>query len=361
MRFIAMVAANIKMTIRNKQALFFLFMFPILFMVLFGMVFGQSQDVAKISIVDQDKSALAMSITKSLKKVEKLEIEEHDRGEGLDKLKKGKVDAVLVLKKDFAKDFPKRPAAIHLYYDPASTRSQMMRGTIGAVLGGIERSMVKSPPLITVKSKSVQSHQLAYIDFLLPGILAMSLMNSGLYGLANVMVARREKGVLRRLKLTPLPLSQYIGAGILNQLLVSLVQAALLVLIGHYIFGVKIVGSINSLVVLVVAGSLCFITIGFVIASFAKTSESAVTLGNLVGMPMMFLGGVFFPVDDVPNWVKPIVKAMPLKYLADALRAVMVQGQSLSSVIDDLVILLAVTFAAFMLAIKFFRWESSNR
>ncbi len=361
MRFAAMVVANIKTTARNKQALFFLFIFPILFMALFGLVFGKSQDVAKIAVVNQDKSTLAKSITKSLSKIDKLQVEKDGQGDGMEKLKKGKVDAVLVLEKGFAKNFPRHPASIDLYYDPTSTRSQMMRGTIGAVLGGIERSMIKTPPLITVKSKSVQSNQLTYIDFLLPGILAMSLMNSGLYGLATAMVTRREKGVLRRLKLTPLPLSQYIGAGIINQLLVSLVQAALLVLIGHYIFGVKIIGALTSLAILVIVGSLCFITIGFVIASFAKTTEAVATLGNLIGMPMMFLGGVFFPVDNVPNWVKPIVKAMPLKYLADSLRSVMVQGQPLSYVHDDVLVLLAVTFAAFLLAVKFFRWESDKR
>lgn len=356
-----MIVANIKMTMRNKQALFFLFIFPILFMVLFGMVFGRSQDVAKISIADLDKTSLSKSITKSLEKVDKIEVTKDGRDNALEQLRNGKVDAVLVLKRGFAEGFPERPASIELYYDPSSTRSQMMRGTVGAVLGGIERSMIKTPPLITVKSKSIQSQQLAYIDFLLPGILAMSLMNSGLFGLANAMVARREKGVLRRLKLTPLPLSQFIGAGIINQLIISLMQSALLVLIGHFVFGVKIIGDILPLGVLIIVGSLCFITIGFVIASFAKTAESAATLGNIIGMPMMFLGGVFFPVDNVPNWVKPIVKAMPLKYLADPLRAVMVQGKALTAVQNDLLVLFAFTLVAFLIALKFFRWESDNR
>ncbi|MHB8840487.1 MAG: ABC transporter permease [Candidatus Aquicultor sp.] len=362
MRLLNMTLANMKMTMRNRQALFFLFVFPLLFMVLFGIIFGNGdQSAAKVAVVSLDSSPMAGQIIDNLKKVDKLTVEKDGRSTALDKLKKGKVDSVLILEKGFAEGFPKRPAALTLYYDPAATRSQMMRGTVGAILGGMERGMVKVPPLIKINNKSVQSDQLTYIDFLLPGVLAMSLMNSGLYGVANSMVARREKGVLRRLKLTPMPLSEFIGAGIINQLVVSLLQSVVLIAVGHFAFKVQITGSLLPLGLVVIIGSLCFITLGFVIGSFAKTSDSAATLGNIIGMPMMFLGGVFFPVDNAPTWIQPLIKVLPLKYLADALRSVMVQGQSLGSVQTNLYILLAVTAVLFAVSIKFFRWESESR
>ena len=361
MRLLSMTLASIKMTLRNRQSLFWLLVFPIFMMGLFGIIFGNDQGEAKLSIVDLDKSSLAQSITEGLGKVGKVKLEEDSRAAGLDKLKKGKVDAVLVLEKGFSRGFPQRPAAIKLYYDPSSARSQMMNGTVSAVLSGIERSMIKAPPLITITSRSVQSDQFNYIDFLLPGILAMSLMNSGLYGVANATVSRREKGVLRRLKLTPMPLSQFIGAGIINQLIMSLMQAALLITVGRYAFGVKFVGGMVPLLITVVIGSLCFITIGFVIASFAKTAETAATLGNVIGMPMMFLGGVFFPVDNVPAWIKPVIQVLPLKYLADSLRGIMLQGQTLAAVQDNLLILLGLTAVLFLISVKFFRWESEKR
>lgn len=361
MRFTSLVLANIKMTLRNKQALFWLLVFPIFMMGLFGIVFGRDQGEAKIAVVDMDKSTLATSITSGLKHVDKLKIERGSRSHEMNQLKNARVDAVLVLEKGFSKGFPKHPANIKLYYDPAASRSQMMRGTVSAVLNGIERSMIKTPPLLTIQSKSVQSHQLDYIDFLLPGILAMSLMNSGLYGVASATVSRREKGVLRRLKLTPMPLSQFIGAGILNQLFISIVQTVLLVVVGKYAFGVNIIGGIIPMFTAVIIGSLCFITLGFTIASFAKTVEVADTFGNLIGMPMMFLGGVFFPVDNVPAWIKPVIKVLPLKYLADSLRDIMIQGQALSTVKYNLLTLLGVTAVLFIISVRFFRWESDKR
>lgn len=361
MRLLAMTLANLKMTMRNKQALFFLFIFPILFIALFGVIFGNDQGEAKLSIVDQDKTKMATTITDALTRIDQIKLTKDNREKAMAGLKKGDIDAVLVLEKGFASHFPKRPAAVSLYYDPSSTRSQMMRGTISAVLNGIERSMINTPPLLTVNSKSTQSKRLKYIDFLLPGVLAMSLMNSGLYGVANATVSRREKGVLRRLKLTPMPLGQFIGAGIINQLIMCLLQTAILIIVGSLVFDVKIVGGLLPLFATVVIGSLCFITLGFTIASFAKTADAAATLGNIIGMPMMFLGGVFFPVDNVPNWLTPIIKALPLKYLADSLRAIMIQGQSLSSVQNNLLVLLAATTVLFLVSVKFFRWESDKR
>ncbi|HEY3375514.1 MAG TPA: ABC transporter permease [Candidatus Aquicultor sp.] len=361
MRFVAMTLASIKMTVRNRQALFFLFLFPILFILLFGVIFSNDQGNASISVVRLDNSSLATSITDGLGKVDKLSVTQESRSKAIDRLKNGKVDAVLVLNKGFAKGFPERPAQIELYYDPSSTKSQMMRGTVSAVLSGMERAMIKTPPLIAVISKSVQSDQLNYIDFLLPGVLAMSLMNSGLYGIATATVSRREKGVLRRIKLTPMPLREFIGAGIINQLIVSILQSALLIAVGYFVFGVHLTGSLISLAVVVTVGSLCFITIGFVIASFAKTADSASTLGNIIGMPMMFLGGVFFPVDNAPAWIQPLIKVIPLTYLANSLRDVMVRGQDLATQQSNLLILLAVTAVMFAVSIVFFRWESEAK
>jgi len=361
MRFTSLLLANIKMTVRNKQTLFWMILFPILMMGIFGIIFSNDQGEAKVCVVDLDKSTLSRSIVTGLEKVDKIKVEKDSKKQGLEKLREAKVDAVLVLEKGFSRGFPQEPADIELYYDPSSTRSQMMHGAVSAVLNGVERSMIKVPALIKVKSNSVQSNELDYIDFLLPGILAMSLMNAGLFGLANEMVSRREKGVLRRLKLTPMPLSQFIGAGIVNQLLVTIVQAILLIAVGRFVFGVEVVGSMPALLVVVLIGAVCFTTIGFVIASFSKTAEAAATLGNIIGMPMMFLGGVFFPVDNVPEWVKPLIKILPLKYLADSLREIMIRGESLVSVRNELYMLLAITAVLFLVSIKFFRWESDKR
>jgi ABC-2 type transport system permease protein len=368
MKFFSMVIANMKMTVRNKQALFFLFVFPLLFMGLFGVILGGGQGSATIAVVAQDKTPAVNKLAEALdglKKGSSFKVKMLSKKEAIQELKNTKIDAVIVLKDNSIrkpqKDISASVATAEVYYDPASMQSQMMQGTVASIIGKIERSMINVPPRISLKVMSVQAKHSSYIDFLLPGILAMSLMNSGLYGISASTVARREKGVLRRLKLTPMPLAQFIGAGIANQLIVSFMQSAMLILVGYYAFGVRISGSLLLTGLLILIGSVCFITLGFTIASFAKTVDAANAIGNVIGMPMMFLGGVFFSVDNAPSWIQPLVKVMPLKYLADALRSVMVNGGSLASVQSNLLILLAVTVVLFAVSVRFFKWESDRR
>jgi ABC-2 type transport system permease protein len=364
MKFVSMMIANMKMSMRNKQALFFLFIFPLLFMGLFGVILGEGQGSATIAVVKQDKTAIVEQLSSALKGLNKTDsfiVRMLSREVALRELKDTKVDAVIVLKSNANPKPGESKALAEVYYDPASMQSQMMQGAVMSIIGKIERSMVPVPPMISVKSFSVQAKHTSYIDFLLPGILAMSLMNSGLYGISISTVARREKGILRRLKLTPMPLSQFIGAGIANQLIISMMQSALLIAVGYFGFGVRINGSFGLTVFAILLGSLCFITMGFTIASFAKTVDAANALGNVIGMPMMFLGGVFFSVDNAPAWIQPLVKVMPLKYLADALRAIMINGESFSKVQSNFLILFAVTCVLFLISVKFFKWESDQR
>jgi ABC-2 type transport system permease protein len=380
MRFLSIIIANFKMTLRNKQALFFLFVFPLLFMGLFGVILGDGQGSSTIAVVKQADSQTVARLYSALKELDKNEaftVKTLSKTAAINELKAAKVDAVIVLKskkdKALAVQTGSQPstrpqsgtfageiAVAEVYYDNASMQSQMMQGSVAAIIGKIERSMVQAPSMIETKSFSIQVKHSSYIDFLLPGILAMSLMNSGLYGISASMVARREKGVLRRLKLTPMPLAEFIGAGIINQLIVSMVQSALLVAVGYFGFGVRITGGITLTVFLIILGSLCFITLGFTIASFAKTADAANAIGNFIGMPMMFLGGVFFPVDTAPAWIQPIVKTMPLKYLADSLRSVMINNETFVSVQSNVLILLAITIVLFAVSVKFFKWESGN-
>ncbi len=185
----------------------------------------------------------------------------------------------------------------------------------------------------------------------------MTLMNAALFGLGGTVVNYRERGILRRMKVTPQPLTAFVAAQISNQLLFSIIRAALLVIVGVLFFKVAVLGDYLSLAVIVIAGSLCFITIAFSVASFSKNREIADTLSNIISLPMMFLGGVFFPVDAAPKWVQPVIKAMPLKYLADAMRDIMVKGSSLSSQTGNLLVLLLVTAIFFVASILLWRWE----
>lgn len=370
------------MTVRNKQSLFWLFVFPLLMMSLFGVVFGGGEAKPKLGVVDLDHTRLSRSVTDGFGKAKVVRVYKIAAVKAAkDRLKAGNLEGVIVIRDGFATELgqaiktneaarmsavalgaaeakPLVPAKVDLYYDPSATfASQVARGVVANVLGAVDRAVGRAPSLIALKSHSVRQTNLRYIDFLVPGIIAMTLMNSAMFGLAGTIVNYRERGILRRLKVTPQPLTTFLGAQITNQLLFSILRAALLIGVARLLFDVHVIGSYLTLLVVVIVGSLTFVTIAFAIASFSKNREISDTLSNIISMPMMFLGGVFFPVDGAPAWIQPLIKILPLKYLGDAMRGVMVKGDSLQAISTDMWVLVAVTFVFFLISLKMWRWE----
>ena len=174
---------------------------------------------------------------------------------------------------------------------------------------------------------------------------------------AGTLVTYREKGLLRRLRPTPLPMSGFMSSNVLMRSVTSLIQTAIVLAVGMLRFGVGINGSLLLVGVVAAIGSGAFVSLGFTIAAVSKNMEVAQALMKVVQTPMMFLSGIFFPMNTAPAWIQPIVKLMPLTYLADALRAVIIDDAGLWAVRTDLVILLAVTAVFVALIWRLFRWE----
>ena len=210
---------------------------------------------------------------------------------------------------------------------------------------------------VAISMQGIQGKNMSYVDFLVPGVLAMSIMNGGIVGLSAAFVVMRERGVLRRIKVTPFPLISFITARVATQLLVALCQAAILLGLAKLIFNLDIVGNLLDVVVFIFLGSLAFLTIGFFVAGVSRKQESVTALAQLISFPMLFLSGVFFPLERSPVWLQDLAKALPLTYLADGLRQVMVYGASLASLWGDLLALVLTTAVGIALAVRFFRWE----
>ncbi len=357
-RFLKLIISTLKMTVRNWHGLFLMLMIPIIIMTLLGWMLGGEGGSIKLAITDQDKTPLSKSIVKAFDKVDGMEVEKGEAGKKLELLKDSKLDVVLVIKKGFAKDFPNKPSRLNLYYDPSDTvKSQVARSSVQGIVAAIEKRAAKTPTIFAVKEQKVVASNLKFIDFLLPGIIGMSIMMTAIFGLSASIVGYREQGILRRIKITPLPLSHFLASQVLVHLFMSFIQTVFLIIFAKYVFGVHIVGSLLFLSVVVIVGSLCFITMGFFVAAVSNSKESADALGNILTMPMMFLSGIFFPIDLAPKWLQPVIQAMPLKFFADALRDITVKDKSLAYVQDNLFILLAITAVIFIALVKLFRWE----
>jgi ABC-2 type transport system permease protein len=162
--------------------------------------------------------------------------------------------------------------------------------------------------MLTIQPEGVQSLKLTYIDFLVPGILAMMIMSNNLNGVAAQIAAWRERGILRRMQSTTLNASTFIASQITARLILNGAQAMIVLLVGHFFFKAQINGSWVLLLGFVVLGTLAFMAIGFIIAGLAKTPESASPIAGFISFPMLFVGGAFFLIQNMPEFLQPIVK-----------------------------------------------------
>jgi ABC-2 type transport system permease protein len=341
----AMFVASVKMITRDRTALFFSLAFPIVFMTLFGLIFGNaSSSRPDLDVVGTGPLVTALQHSKAVKV--------HVRPDATTAVKRvhdGDETGALVVSGGKA----------HLYFQASSTvQGPILRAIVQGVADDLNIRASGRPALVRVTSSSVEDRNLSYIDYLVPGLLAMAISQSAVFGIAFALVAFRAKGILRRLRLTPMPLGEFAAARVLMALCLALAQAVVLLAVGHVVFGVTISGNLLSLIPLVVLGALCFIAIGLLVGSIAKTEDAAAAMANIVTLPMTFLAGVFFPLDGAPAVVQDVSKVLPLTYLANGLRGVAVRDHSFMWTLPKLGVLAAFAIVIVAVSLRSFRWTS---
>jgi ABC-2 type transport system permease protein len=350
--FLAMVEANLKMVRRNRQALFWNLAFPALFIVIFGAIFGRNSGVDFTVGVTGEPSTLRDQAVKAMRGSAAFTVKTGTADDELKKLNDGDRDVVLV--------FGAAPATgglprVQLYYD--ETAGPNVRIAVSAVRQVLlELAQGENP--VPIQERAVSGQDVSFIDFLVPGILAMALMNSGVIGLSTAFVTYRERGILRRIKVTPFPLANFILARIVSQLAVAVAQAVILVGMAKAMFGLDIRGSLPLIALTILLGALAFLAIGFAISGFARNAETAASYANLITFPMLFLSGVFFDLKSAPTWLQPVTKVLPLSYLVNALRDPMTRNRGLGATWGDLVVLVGTFVVGMAVAVRFFRWEA---
>lgn len=351
---LAMIKANLKMSVRNRTALFWNLAFPALFIVIFGAVWGGGSGVEfRVGVVGAG-SDFRQRVVAGMAGNAAFVVRQGEEAAELAALQDGEREVVLVFAAEPAAADGGIPA-VTLYYDATDgPTAQVAVGAVRQILLGVAGE--QSP--IAVDERPVQSEEISFIDAFVPGILAMSLMNSGVIGLSTAFVVYRERGILRRIKVTPFPLTSFILARVLSQLIVAVAQALILVGLGWALFGLDVRGNPLVIGLTIVVGALAFLAIGFAISGFARNAETAASYANLVTFPMLFLSGIFFGLDNAPAWLQGATRLLPLPYLVDALRAPMTLGRGLGETWPDLLVLTATFVVAMIIAVRFFRWDA---
>jgi ABC-2 type transport system permease protein len=359
----ALTVANIKSYVRDRAALFWTLAFPLIFIFMFGFIFqGGGGSELNLGWVDADGTPASTQLRDAFTASGAVKLVETSEDDALAQMRNGKVDSIIVVQKGYgatvaagAAGTGGAPAAITVYTDPSrSNLTASVYQVVGSVLGVV--NLGGRPPIVVPEAKTIQTENLNFISYFVPSMLGLSVMQVGIFA-AIPLVADREKLILKRLAATPLRRWQLVGSNVLMRLLIALVQAVIIVGVGVLAFGVHITGSLPLVVGFVALGSMAFLALGYVVASFAGTEDSANGMTSVIQFPMMFLSGTFFPIDQMPDVLRTIARIIPLTYLSDALRQVMVGGAAFAPLWLCAVVLVGWLVACFGVAAVKFRWQ----
>lgn len=343
--FTSLSGAMFKGFFRDKAALFFTFFFPLMFLIIFGLIFKND---------DAPRTEIAVSgdgpIITALSSMDVVELTRYDSfDEAVEKVRAGDVGGAVTQRGD---------EVIVRFAASNQVQAGTVQGLLSAVIGQANQQASGQPPRYLLSSEQVEDASLKPIQYLTPGILSWGVASSAAFGVATVLVNWRRKQVLRRLRLAPVRPITIISSRLSVTIGVAIVQALLYVgLALTPPFGLRLSGQWWWALLILIFGTLAFSAIGMLAGAVSKTEEATVAIVNIVVLPMAFLSGTFFPIDESPSWLQSISELLPLRHMNDAMLNVMVRGKGFEAIAADLGILLGFTVVIGALAAYFFQWE----
>jgi ABC-2 type transport system permease protein len=358
----ALTVASMKMYFRNKTGVFFTLFIPVILIFVFGFLFQSNDFKTDIAITNYSQTELSQKFVQSLKEVKAFTVKEVSEGEAADLLGRGQIDLQVIVPDTFGQPDPAthslKPATIQTYYNEGNPQvGQTTNLILSQIVAGFNAQATQAPVVLSVESKGVKTNNLSQIDFFLPGVIAMSIMQLGIFAVAFAFVAYKTTGQLRRIQATPTRPMYFVVAQGASRLIISVVQVLLLLALGMWIFEAHMIGSLLSFLVVAALGSAVFLGIGFAIAGWARDENQATPVAQLIQFPMLFLSGVFFPREGLPQWLESITRLLPLTFLVDALRKIATEGASLWALHSELLGLLVWGIIIYIIATLVFRWE----
>jgi ABC-2 type transport system permease protein len=326
-----------RLFLREPEAIFWIFIFPILLAVGLGIAFRNRP--AEVL----DVGATTTELTQALAADPGLRAKTIDKAQGTRELATGDILLLVI----------KQPDGVTYKYDDTNPDARTARLLADRAV----QAAAGAHAAVRAENQLVHETGARYIDFVVPGLLGMNLMGSAIWGLGFSIVEARQKKLLKRLIASPMPRWQYLTSFLLSRLLMLVIEVAVFLAFARLVFGVPFRGSLWQLGLLCVLTSLSFSALGLLIASRARTMEAASGLMNLVMLPMWILSGVFFSASRFPAVIQPVVRALPLTAAIDALRGNMLQGMSLGQLVMPLGILTAWLIFPFAISLRIFRWR----
>lgn len=356
-----------KRLFRDKVAIFFTFAFPLIFLFIFGGIFGRDSDISfNVALLNNSDSQFAKNFVDNAKKDGVLKVKDDikDKAAAEAALSRSQIDAAIILPADFGdvKSGEKIPSgqAEVLYSQNNQQSAQTLSSVMQGVFDGINKGLVgeKTEPF-TLKLTSTGKEGLTSFDYLFPGLIGFSILGMGLFGPVNVFPRAKQRGVLRRYHTTSLKVWQYVTGNMISISVGALLSVAVMLIVALTVpmFNLNLQGNLLELGLFIILGAIVIFGVGLAIGGWAKNENQAAPLANLISFPMMFLSGTFFPRFLMPEWLQAVSAWLPLTPFIDGVRMIAVEGRHLIEIGPQIGMLALWGVVIYVVAFKVFRWE----
>lgn len=346
----------LKIFLRDRQSIFFSLFFPIIFMTVFGFVNRGEVDAINIGVINESADSSAMEFIQELidNPVFTVTVGMEDRLRP--QLEQGEQTLVIIVPEDF--DTAQEGTALRVLVDAAQVQQ------LGLILPVLEQSLIEIErefreiePMFNLMIEDVKARSQSYLDFLLPGLMAFTLMQLSIAGSGFNIVEFRRKGILKRLFVTPIEPTDFIASIVMARMTIVLVQLSVLIAYALLVLDVNITGSIPSFYLMIILGTFIFLCLGFCLGSIAKTQQAVMAVGNIVIFPQIFLSGVFYPIESMPELIQPIAFLLPLSFVSTGMREIAINGATLLDITPSLIGIGVWLVISFVLATRLFVWK----
>jgi ABC-2 type transport system permease protein len=364
----ANLVVSLKSFYREKTAMFFTTMFPILLILVFGTIFMDDDKLHyNLCLQDLDQTETSAEIATGLASTGKFKIIPVDPAiEATKYAKDNKVNLVVVIPRDYEKSYTqylqfdnhRAFVTLRYVYDPSSSSVFDKMQLLNLVFATMNQGLSAMPPFIRTAETSIHTRKYRFLEFFIPGIIAMAIMTESLFGTVQVNTELRQKGIIRKLATTPITRTDWILSNILHQIILAIISTTLMLLVSYAVFDVQL--NINAwLLLFIVLDVFTFVGIGMILTRLVKEAQSASAAANAIMFPMMFLSGSFFPLEMMPDFLQTFAKVLPLYYLNEGLRASMV-FQDHATALGCASTIGAFAAVVFILGITVTRWEEGK-
>ena len=349
---------------RDRLALFFTVIFPLIFLFVFGSLNNGGGNVSfNVAIINHSKTQFATDFVKQSldSKILKVHKEVTTLDKAKDKMSRSELDATIVLPENFGvvqnnQNYPSGQAEV-IYTQNNQASAAALTAVLNTQFNAINKTLVPSVTPFTVKGTQLNENSLSQFDYTFAGLLGFSLIGMGIFGPVNVFPELKKMGILRRLSTTPLRVWQYFLATAIGQAAIGIVSFATLFIVAILVFHLEVVGNWFELAGFLLLGMVTILGIGLAIGGWAKNERQAAPLSNIIVFPLLFLSGTFFPRFLMPDWLQNISAFLPLTPIIDGIRLIATEGKHFADILPQIGLTGAWLVVIYIIAFRVFRWE----